>query len=89
MSSKNSVGFAAEPETTCSRPNFQSIRSVQQSVRHVVTFSERKFDVNALPADMLRVYKTLEKSYGEEYGLVFVFMMRYVMTTCDENKTKE
>jgi hypothetical protein len=44
-------------------------------VRHVVKFSARRFDVNMLPIDMRRVYRELESKYGEEYGLIFVFMM--------------
>ena len=42
----------------------------------VVSRSERRFDVNKLPADMLRVYNALEEKYGEEYALLFVFTMR-------------
>mmetsp|Transcript_26411 Transcript_26411/g.60859 ORF Transcript_26411/g.60859 Transcript_26411/m.60859 type:complete len:116 (+) Transcript_26411:211-558(+) len=49
----------------------------RKSVRHVVTFfSERRFDVNVLPADTLRVYKELEGKYNEDYALTFVFIMR-------------
>lgn len=42
----------------------------------VMSRSERRFDVNKLPADMLRVYRALEEKYGEEYALLFVFTMR-------------
>ena len=42
----------------------------------VMSRSERRFDVNKLPADMLRVYGALEEKYGEEYALLFVFTMR-------------
>ena len=47
-----------------------------KKVRHDVTFSERRFDVNTLPADMRRVYGHLEEKFGEEYGLLFIFTMR-------------
>ena len=47
-----------------------------QRVRHDVTFSERRFDVNTLPDDMRRVYGHLERQFGEEYGLLFIFTMR-------------
>lgn len=49
-----------------------SIRPVK---RHV-ELSERVFDVNTLPADMRRVYGHLAEKFGEEYGLLFIFMMR-------------
>lgn len=42
----------------------------------VVSRSERRFDVDKLPADMLRVYRALEEKYGQEYALLFVFTMR-------------
>lgn len=42
----------------------------------VMSRSERRFDVNKLPVDMLRVYRALEEKYGEEYALLFVFTMR-------------
>ena len=42
----------------------------------VVSRSQRKFDVEKLPPDMLRVYNELEKKYTEEYALLFVFTMR-------------
>ena len=47
-----------------------------KKVRHDVTFSERRFDVDTLPADMRRVYGHLEEKFGEEYGLLFIFTMR-------------
>mmetsp|Transcript_4258 Transcript_4258/g.6354 ORF Transcript_4258/g.6354 Transcript_4258/m.6354 type:complete len:691 (-) Transcript_4258:1309-3381(-) len=47
-----------------------------KKVRHDVTFSERRFDVNTLPDDMRRVYGHLEEKFGEEYGLLFIFTMR-------------
>lgn len=47
-----------------------------QRFRHNnMTFSERRFDVDTLPADMRRVYGHLEEKYGEEYALLFVFTM--------------
>ena len=42
----------------------------------VVSRSQRKFEVEKLPPDMLRVYCELEKKYTEEYALLFVFTMR-------------
>jgi hypothetical protein len=57
------------------RPNAVTSSSRTKSVRHAVKLSERRFDVNSLPIDILRVYLELEKKYGEEYGLIFVFMM--------------
>ena len=42
----------------------------------VVSRSQRKFEVEKLPPDMLRVYYELEKKYTEEYALLFVFTMR-------------
>jgi len=45
-------------------------------VRKLVTQSERKFNVKTLPPDMLRVYRSLAESYGDDYGLLFVFTMR-------------
>ncbi|KAL7493610.1 hypothetical protein ACHAWT_002622 [Skeletonema menzelii] len=47
-----------------------------KKVRHDVTFSERRFDVDTLPADMRRVYGHLAEKFGEEYGLLFIFTMR-------------
>lgn len=46
------------------------------SVRKLVSRSERKFNVETLPPDMLRVYRSLAEKYGDEYGLLFVFTMR-------------
>ena len=53
-----------------------SIEELRPNVRHDVTFSERRFDVNTLPADMRRVYGHLAEKFGEEYGLIFIFTMR-------------
>lgn len=47
-----------------------------QSVRHHVTFSERRFDIKTLPADLQRVYHQLSERFGEEYGLIFCFTVR-------------
>lgn len=52
---------------------------MQHTIRPInrhVELSERRFDVNTLPADMRRVYGHLAKKFGEEYGLLFVFTMR-------------
>jgi len=46
------------------------------SIREVIQFSERKFDIKTLPADMQRVYKALAKNFGEEYALLVMFTMR-------------
>ena len=48
----------------------------QQPIRQIVTFSERRFDVMTLPADMQRVYHHLNENVGEEYALLFIFIMR-------------
>lgn len=50
-----------------------------ESVRRNVNLSERKFDVEVLPADLLRVYRSLESRFGEEYALLFVFNMQTAM----------
>lgn len=50
-------------------PNGDSIRSVLQ-------FSERRFDIKTLPNDMQRVYKLLANKYGEDYALTIIFTMR-------------
>ena len=42
----------------------------QHPLRRNVTLTERRFDVDTLPADMRRVYGHLANKYGEEYGLV-------------------
>ena len=48
-----------------------------QSVRHVIKFSNRTFDVQKeLPEDMQRVYSHLKDRVDEEYALTFVFIMR-------------
>lgn len=47
--------------------------------RRRVALIERKFDVESLApndTDMKRVYKHLEKEYGEDYALQFIFTMR-------------
>lgn len=46
------------------------------SLRDRVPRNRVKFDTTTLPADMQRVYKSLKKLRGEEYALVFVFIMR-------------
>ena len=50
------------------------------SIRHHITFSDRKFDVRTLPADLSRVYAQLAEDFGEEYALTFVFSLR---TACE------
>lgn len=54
----------------------QQQRDKRQSLRHVVSLSERKFNVKELPADMFRVYSHLKAKFGEEYALIWVFTMR-------------
>mmetsp|Transcript_10559 Transcript_10559/g.23382 ORF Transcript_10559/g.23382 Transcript_10559/m.23382 type:complete len:633 (-) Transcript_10559:58-1956(-) len=53
-------------------PNGQQVRPIRRDVE----LSQRVFDVNTLPADMRRVYGHLEKQFGEEYALLFIFTMR-------------
>lgn len=70
---------ATPPTRTQSEPLPQRPRpdwSKEKSIRHHVQFSERRFDVKTLPADLQRVYGHLEENFGEEYGLIFVFMVR-------------
>lgn len=47
-----------------------------KSLRHDITLSNERFDVNTLPADMQRVYKKLAEEHSEEYGLVWIFSLR-------------
>lgn len=54
---------------------FQQLQKTK-SIRQEVTFSERKFDVKTLAPDLHRVYKNLERDFGEEYALTFVFIFR-------------
>lgn len=53
-----------------------STLSGEESIRDLVTISDKKFDVTTIPEDMQRVYGHLKDKYGEEYGLYFVFTMR-------------
>ena len=46
------------------------------SIRHKITFSDRKFDIKTLPEDQQRVYGKLEAEFGEEYALIFISTMR-------------
>jgi len=46
------------------------------SIRHKVSLSHRRFDVQTLPKDLLRVYNELKREFGEDYALVFVFTVR-------------
>ena len=50
--------------------------NTMRPIKRHVELSERKFDVNTLPPDMLRVYKHLERQFGEEYALLVMFTMR-------------
>ena len=50
------------------------------SVRHHITFSDRKFDIKTLPADLRRVYTQLAADFGEDYALTFCFALR---TACE------
>ena len=52
------------------------LKHTTKPVKRHVKLSERKFDINSLPADMRRVYDHLEKQFGEEYGLLVIFSMR-------------
>lgn len=54
---------------------FQQLQKTK-SIRQEVTFSDRKFDVKTLAPDLHRVYKNLERDFGEEYALTFVFIFR-------------
>lgn len=47
-----------------------------QSVRHDISFSQRKFDIATLDEDMQRVYAKLENDHGETYALLWIFSMR-------------
>ena len=64
------------------QPNEQYLNEImktyiqQQPIQEIVKFSERRFDVMTLPADMQRVYNHLNEHFGEEYALLFVFTMR-------------
>ena len=59
-----------------SDPTVMEHHHTVRPVNRHVELSERRFDVNTLPADMRRVYGHLAKKFGEEYGLLFVFTMR-------------
>ena len=50
--------------------------TMMRPIKRHVELSERKFDVNTLPPDMLRVYKHLERQFGEEYALLVMFTIR-------------
>eukprot|EP00553_Chaetoceros_curvisetus_P014127 CAMPEP_0204642036 /NCGR_PEP_ID=MMETSP0717-20131115/51467_1 /ASSEMBLY_ACC=CAM_ASM_000666 /TAXON_ID=230516 /ORGANISM="Chaetoceros curvisetus" /LENGTH=700 /DNA_ID=CAMNT_0051662775 /DNA_START=70 /DNA_END=2172 /DNA_ORIENTATION=+ len=59
-------------------PGLNRPGSAQASVsfRQEITFSDRRFNVKTLPADLHRVYKKLERDFGEDYALTFVFIFR-------------
>jgi len=48
----------------------------RQTLRQKISMSDSRFDVEKLPKDLLRVYRKLERQFGEEYALVFVFTVR-------------
>lgn len=50
--------------------------SFRRSVRHYVSFKNKKFDLRKLPPDLQRVYYDLEKKNGEEYALTSIFLIR-------------
>eukprot|EP00931_Biecheleriopsis_adriatica_P070430 TRINITY_DN4419_c0_g1_i2.p1 TRINITY_DN4419_c0_g1~~TRINITY_DN4419_c0_g1_i2.p1 ORF type:complete len:615 (+),score=106.70 TRINITY_DN4419_c0_g1_i2:76-1920(+) len=51
----------------------------RDELRRNVKFSERRFDVETLPADIQRVYRSIKARYDEEYALLFVFNMQTAM----------
>ena len=57
-------------------PDFPSLMTAQKSIRHQIKFSERRFDVQTLPADLQRVYANLARDQGEDYALTVVFTLR-------------
>lgn len=58
--------------TTDENKHHNTVRPIKRHVQ----LSERKFDVNTLPPDMLRVYQHLEKQFGDEYALLVMVTMR-------------
>jgi len=62
---------AASPQDTTTPTN-----NPYKTIRHVVSLSDRRFDIRTLPADMQRVYKFLRKQQGEEYALATIFTIR-------------
>jgi len=65
-----------EPKRVCS----QSFLQETDALRKSVTFTERRFEAEKLlPADMLRVYRSLKERFDEEYALLFVFNMQTAM----------
>lgn len=73
---KVSFGEDVIDNETPSRPSMRDMKGKMKSVRHDITFSERRFNVKTLPVDMQRVYQALAEKHGEEYGLVWLFSMR-------------
>ena len=49
---------------------------VARPIKRAIELSERKFDIDTEAADLRRVYRHLEHKFGEEYGLLFVFIVR-------------
>jgi hypothetical protein len=52
--------------------NFNKKFTNEESIHELI----RRFDVKTLPVDLHRVYKNLERDFGEEYALTFVFIFR-------------
>ena len=75
-SSPNAGGLSHAPiqrHNSAPLPNF---KQDSFSIRAAVTFSDRKFDVTTLPADLQRVYHRLVADHDEDYALTFVFIVR-------------
>eukprot|EP00546_Thalassionema_frauenfeldii_P010529 CAMPEP_0178916474 /NCGR_PEP_ID=MMETSP0786-20121207/12664_1 /TAXON_ID=186022 /ORGANISM="Thalassionema frauenfeldii, Strain CCMP 1798" /LENGTH=652 /DNA_ID=CAMNT_0020589823 /DNA_START=49 /DNA_END=2007 /DNA_ORIENTATION=+ len=62
--------------TDSRRTAMRDAANKQKSIRHDIEFSERKFNIKTLPADMQRVYKQLADKHGEVYGLLWIFSVR-------------
>mmetsp|Transcript_59870 Transcript_59870/g.134478 ORF Transcript_59870/g.134478 Transcript_59870/m.134478 type:complete len:632 (-) Transcript_59870:122-2017(-) len=71
-------------------PKSQSKQSLERScslhqlkahnpLRKAVNFTLRQFDVQTLPADMLRVYESVKARFDEEYALLYIFNMQTAM----------
>lgn len=57
------------------RPRRGNLKSAQ-SIRQQVSFSDCKFDVKTIPADLQRVFAHLMADFGETYALRVVFVIR-------------
>ena len=74
----DNVSFLRDNATSNSgrlRPSM-TVTGKYRSIRHAITFSERKFDITTLADDQQRVFGKLKAEYGEEYALIFIFTMR-------------